>query len=798
MAKLKLLPENSSIAFVSDYLPRRCGIATFTHDLCEAVAGAAKGKHDVFTVAMNDVPQGYPYSNRVRFEVRQSVQADYRLAAEFMNIHQVGAVCLQHEYGIFGGVCGAHILAMLKRLRRPLITTLHTILKDPDEQQLIVMREVARLSDRLITMTNIGKEILKDVYDVPAEKVAMVHHGIPDVPFVDSTFFKDQFGVEGRTVMLTFGLLGPGKGLEYAVEAMAKVVKKYPELVYIILGATHPHVKRENGEEYRNGLTRRVNELGLADNVRFVNRFVELDELCEYLGAADLYVTPYLGEAQITSGTLAYAMGAGKAVISTPYWYAAEMLSEGRGRLVPFRDSEAIADQILDLLDNENERHAMRKRSYTFCRQMLWKQVGQDYLRVFNEATGDWLKKKHVTVAATPAKIASTDDELPEVDLRHLKIMTDDTGILQHCLYSTPDRNHGYCTDDNARALIAMAMHWDQTHDDTAVPMMQKYLGFLSHALDYKTGRFRNFMNYDRSWSEVIGSEDSHGRALWALGVGTALCPHEAMIVLSTRLFLSGLPATASFASPRAWAFTIIGIQAYLQRFGGDSEARRYRSMLGEKIMNHFTGNMAENWPWCENVVTYANAKLPHALMMCGKWTQRNDMIDVAKQALDWLVKIQTNDDSILSIVGTSGWYDRGGQKARFDQQPIEAHGLVEACIEAYHITREPHWIDYARRAFTWFLGDNDLRTPLYDFTTGGCRDGLHSDRINENQGAESVLAWLMSLLLMHDLQMEQTLGEFSADKAPKKRPAPKAIETHGPAVSSKVNKYAKTDSNGK
>ncbi len=798
MARSRLLSDKLPIAFVGDYIPRQCGIATFTHDLCEAVAQSGRNKYDVFTVATNDRPEGYPYPDRVRFEIRQSTQADYRLAAEFLNIHQVSVVCLQHEYGIYGGICGSHVLALLKRLRRPLVTTLHTILKDPTEQQQIVLKEIARISDRMVSMSQMGKEILKSVYDVPEEKIAVIGHGIPDIPFVDPNFYKDQFGVEGKRVLLSFGLLSPGKGIEYVIEALPQIVKKHPEVVYIVLGATHPHVKRENGEEYRNSLTRRVSELGLTQNVMFVNRFVQLTELCEYLGATDIYVTPYLSEAQIVSGTLAYAMGAGKAIISTPYWYAMEMLAEGRGRLVPFHDAEAIGEQVLDLLDNETACNAMRKKAFNHCRKMVWKRIGQRYLDLFSEATGAWVPKPASVVAKPSEKDAQKQDELPETDLRHLRTLTDDTGILQHCIYSTPNRAHGYCTDDNSRALIAAAMHWDQTHDESIIPLIQRYLSFLAHAMDHKTGRFRNFLNYERTWSEVIGSEDSHARALWGLGMGMALCPHESMIALATRLFLSGLPAVESFASPRAWAFTIQGIHAYLRRFGGDSEARRYRATLSERLLRHFTDNMSDEWPWCENVVTYANAKLPHALLMSGKWMRRNDMIDVGKKALDWLVSIQTNSDGMLSIIGTSGWYIRGGEKAHFDQQPIEAHGLVDACIEAYHVTREEHWLGYAKRAFNWFLGDNDLRTAVYDFTTGGCRDGLHSDRFNENQGAESTVAWLMSLLLMHDLQMEQTLGQIPADKSLQQRPVRRPIRPGGPVVATKVKKYGLTDSDGK
>jgi glycosyltransferase involved in cell wall biosynthesis len=782
----KRISDGSSIAFVGTYLPRKCGIATFTSDLCEAVALQSGGEHDIFTVAINDKPEGYPYPGRVRFEIRQNSQADYRLAAEFLNMTEVSAICLQHEYGIFGGTCGSHSLSLLRRLRRPLVATLHTVLKNPNEQQKLVLQETARLADRLVVMAEVAKEFLRDSFDIPSEKVVVIPHGIPDVPFVDSNFFKDQFGVEGRRVILTFGLLSPGKGIEYVIDALPEVVKQHPEVVYIVLGATHPHVKAESGEEYRNSLARRVNELGLRDHVIFVNRFVAHKELCEYLGAAEIYVTPYLNEAQITSGTLAYAMGTGKAVISTPYWHARELLADGRGRLVPFRNSDAIGEEILKLLGNEVELTAVRKKAYTHCRKMIWQRVAQDYLDLFNEATSAWVERRHRLGQAASKPRRREKFDLPEVDLRHLRQMTDDTGLLQHCQYATPWRNHGYCTDDNARALIVTAFHWDLNHDEAVLPLMQRYLAFLTHAMNEEAGRFRNFMSYSREWKEQIGSEDSHGRALWGLGNAVALCPHESMITLASRLFLQAMPMTETFTSPRAWAFTLCGLHAYLRRFGGDTEVRRYRAMLSERLFEQFQRNLSDDWPWCESILSYANAKLPHVLLMSGKWMQRDDMIDLGKRTLNWLVETQTGSTNCFSPIGTNGWYPRGGQRARFDQQPIEAHAMVDACIEAYHVTREEYWIEQAQKAFYWFLGENDIRTPLYDFTTGGCRDGLHPHRVNENQGAESTLAWLMSLLLMQDLQMELSLAEIPADRPTEKRPVRKPIAPAGPVVQTK------------
>ena len=751
------------IIFTADYPPRQCGIATFTYDLRAAVAGAARENYRCEVVAISDIAEGYRYPDDVRFEVRESVLADYRMAAEFVNISDAAVVSLQHEYGIFGGRYGSHVLAMLQRLRRPLVTTLHTLLKEPDDGQLRVLKEICRLSSRVVVMAERAREFLTDIYGVDHGKIELIPHGIPDVPFIDPAFYKDKFGVEGRPVVLTFGLLGPGKGLEFVIQALPKVVEKFPDVMYMILGATHPHVRRTNGEAYRNGLHQLARELGVERNVIFQNRFVELSELCEFLGAADAYVTPYLEETQIVSGTLAYALGTGNAIISTPYWYAQELLADGRGRIVPFRDSEAISEQLLDLLGNVTERDAIRKRAYQHSRDMTWEVVGQRYMDVFEDVQ----QKPIHPVMLVPADGEPAPDpaaELPEIDLRHLYACTDDTGMLQHCLYATPDRRHGYTTDDNARALIVASMYWHQTRDETILPLLQTYLGFLSHALDHESGRFRNFMNYDRQWAELVGSEDSHCRALWGLGTCVGLCSQGAIGGLATRLFERALPAVTDFVSPRSWAFAIVGIHAYLQWFGGDSDARRHRAELADRIHTTFRANMTDDWPWCEDVVTYSNAKLPHALLMSGKWMFQSDMIETGERALRWLLDVQRHPEGHLSIIGNEGWMPRNGGKAPFDQQPVEAHALIDACVEAYNVTQDSFWLDEARRCFNWFLGDNDLKTTMYDFTTAGCRDGLHTDRASQNQGAESTLAWLMSLLLMHEVQTRQTLGEASAD----------------------------------
>lgn len=750
--------RSSAVAFVGTYVPRRCGIATFTADLLEAVA--AEGQLPCLAVALNDTTEGYPYPARVRFEIRQAILGDYRLAADFFNMNQVGVVCLQHEFGIFGGPAGANILSFLRDLKIPVVTTLHTVPQQPESDQGRALDEILRLSDRVVAMSQRSLELLREVYRPPMEKLALIPHGIPDVPFVDPNYYKDQFGVEGRKVLLTFGLLSPNKGIETMIEAMPRIVAAYPEVVYVILGVTHPHVKRGSGESYRLMLQQRAESLGVSDHVIFHNRYVDLKELTEFLGAADIYVTPYLDEGQVVSGTLAYALGAGKAVVSTPYWFAREMLAEGRGRLVPFRDPGALADTILDLFDREVERHAMRKRAYAYCREMIWPQVARRYLALFAEARAE--RRAHPRPGPT-ARFAAPD--LPEVDLRHLRTLTDNVGILQHARYTIPDRRHGYSTDDQARALIAVLRAYDLLRDETLLPLASTYLAFLDHAFNEQLRRFRNFLSYDRRWLEEQGAEDSHGRALWALGITVRMTPHEGMAALALNLFDRGRTVAEQFTSPRAWAFTLLGVDAYLQRFGGDSEVRRLRDTLALRLFQQCQANGDADWPWPEDVLTYENARLPQALLLAGWQMERSDLVAAGLARLEWLLKAQSAPAGHLSIIGSLGWWRRQGPRARFDQQPVEAQALAEACVEAFKLTGRRVWLREARRCLAWFLGQNDLGLPLYDYTTGGCRDGLHPDRANENQGAESTLAWLNALLSLHLLRdrgaMDVTLPEI-------------------------------------
>ncbi|MCZ7556067.1 MAG: glycosyltransferase family 4 protein [Bacteroidia bacterium] len=738
-------PTLNRIAFVGNYLPRLCGIATFTTHICEAVAGTYP---DTTCIALpvNDTDDGYAYPPRVRFELKEKDIDSYLRAADFLNINNVDLVSLQFEYGIFGGRTGSHVLSLLRELRMPIVTTLHTILREPDHDQRRVLLEVAALSDRLVVMSERGSVFLQEIYQVASEKIDIIPHGIPDVPFVDPSFNKDLFGVEGKIVLLSFGLLSANKGIETVISALPAIVERYPNVVYLILGATHPHVVLNEGESYRLSLQWLAQEKGVESNVIFYNRFVSQEELIQFIGAADIYITPYNNEQQIVSGTLAYTVGAGKAVISTPYWYAEEMLADGRGVLTPFRDPEAMAREVIELLDHEAIRHSMRKRAYMFGRAMIWSEVAHRYMESFDRARSE--RRLFVPPGFTARSLDQHPGELPPLKLDHLHHMTDATGMLQHAIFTVPNYSEGYTTDDNARALMVSAL-LEALGNSEALEMASRYLAFTWYALNTETGRFRNFMDFQRNWLEDGGSDDSHGRALWALGTVLGRSNTAALKSMAGHVFERALPAILETTSPRAWAFALLGIHEYVQRFAGDRRAGQVREELATRLMTLYQLNRADDWMWFEPGLTYCNAALPHALILCGQSIPNAEMTKAGLESLTWLSEIQHADTDTRHFVpiGSNGFHTRGGERARFDQQPVEAQAMVSACLEAYRITGNTYWRKEARRAFEWFLGRNDLNLPIYDPTTGGCRDGLHPERANENQGAESTLAFLQALL---------------------------------------------------
>jgi glycosyltransferase involved in cell wall biosynthesis len=750
----------SRIAVIGNYLPRQCGIATFTTDLCEAIA-AEYGAARLLALPVNDTAQGYDYPARVRWSLDQDDVESYKAAAEFLNFNNIDMVCLQHEYGIFGGPAGGHILHLLRGLKMPVVTTLHTVLRQPDPNQMRVMAEIAELSDRLIVMSQLSSQFLQEIFKVPESKIDMVPHGVPDLPFLDPNFFKDRFGVEGKAVLLTFGLLSPNKGIENVIQALPEILSKHKNVVYLVAGATHPHILRREGDKYRESLQALAKEMGVESQVFFHNRFVTPDEMLAFIGAADIYITPYRHEAQVVSGTLAYALGAGKAIISTPYWHALELLDDRRGALVPFQNPGAIAQKTIELLDTPAIRHAMRKRAYEFARGMVWKSVAQGYMQSFGRVRSDRMEDPKVQYSAreTPKAL----DQLPELNLNHLRRLTDDTGMLQHAIFTVPNYWEGHTTDDNARALIFTALKQQDenqagksgsdTRFATPDPAF-RYLAFLEHAFNPKKKRFRNFLGYHRRWLEAAGSDDCHGRALWSLGTVLGRSEDAGLRGSAGRLFEFSLPAALEFTSPRAWAYASLGVQEYLSSYPGDRDAQKIRSTLSQRLLQMYDSVSSPEWKWFEDVLAYGNARLSQALLVVGSASSDDRMIAAGLESLDWLMETQRSETHCHFVpIGSQGFYRKGGEKARFDQQPIEAAGAVSACLEAYRVTGDRRWRTDAWSAFNWFLGDNDLQLPLYDAVTGGCRDGLHPDRANQNQGAESTLSFLMALLEMRSLE---------------------------------------------
>ena len=746
MSEIAIEPRTiRRVAMLGNHLPRQCGIATFTTDLSDAVA-TAEPDLDCFVLAMNDGRHQHAYPGRVRFELADSDVDAYRRAADFLNVNAVDVISLQHEYGIFGGKAGSHVLTLLRELRMPVVTTLHTILATPNLHQRRVMDEIIALSDRLVVMTAGGAVLLRDVHGVSEEKIDVIPHGIPSVPFAGS---KNRLGVEGRPLILTFGLLSPDKGIEHVIDALPTILSHYPDAIYIVLGATHPHIIERHGETYRLMLEERAKRLGVDGNVIFHNRFVSQAELSEFLAGADIYITPYLNPEQITSGTLAYALGAGKAVISTPYAYARELLADDRGILVPWKDASAIAAAIVDLLDDPEKRLALRRRAAAHGRAMLWPAVARSYLDTFERACAEHAQRLHVAFRAST--LASRPAELPQVNLDHVRIMTDDTGILQHAIFNVPRYEEGYCLDDNARALLLTTLVEDAGLDDPRVvrTLASRYLAFVSDAFHRPSGRFRNFMSHARLWQEEAGSEDSHGRALWALGTVVGSSADPGRHSLAGMLFHAALPAVSSFSSPRAWAFALLGIEQYLHVFEGDRNVQAAGRAIADRLLGLFRRTDQRDWPWCEDSVTYCNARLPQALIATGTWTRDDAMTATGIRSLEWLMTVQRSADGYFAPVGTKGFLQRGTSGATFDQQPVEACATVSACMQAFRATGDHRWSEHARSAFTWFLGQNQLQKALYDPLSGGCRDALHADRMNENQGAESTLSFLMALMDM-------------------------------------------------
>ena len=734
------------VAFIGNSLPRRCGIAAFTTDLQQAVANVGV---ETCIVAMTDQGETYEYPSTVGLQINEDRIEDYGDAADFLNQGHFDVVSLQHEFGIFGGEAGKHILALVSRLRVPLVTTLHTVLAKPSQAQRSVLDRILNASSRIIVMAEKARELLLTLHQVPAEKIELVPHGVPDFAFVEPDRAKAKFGFKGRTVILTFGLLSPNKGVEIMIDAMPEILKSRPDAVYVVLGATHPRLVRDQGEAYRESLLQRARATGVEDHVVFLDQFVDQAKLLQFISMCDVYVSPYLNEAQMTSGTLAYSFGLGKAVVSTPYWHARELLAEGRGILVPFGDAKTTGGEIARLLTDDDRRWAMRKRAYSVGRSMTWERTAERYLAVFNSA-----QRGHPPeVIAWPGRGGPTrsDQQLPETQIGHLLSMCDDTGLFQHAVYVVPERLHGYCTDDNARALLLASAVSAPGEQRLPEALIARLAAFVQHAWNPDTGRFRNFMSFDRRWLDDSGSEDSHGRTLWALGECARGDSNPARRRWAAALFAEALPIVDHFRSPRAWAFTLLGLDAYCT-IVDEGGSRRMRSALADRLISIMSVVETPDWVWFEDGLAYDNARLSQALIVTGIATAIASYLEAGLRSLRWLMSIQTTSAGLFRPVGTHGFGDKRQLPRAFDQQPLEAAATISACLAAARAGDGPEWTRRALTAFAWFLGSNDLSISLVDQGTGSCRDGLHPDRRNENCGAESVLSYLLGLSEMRQI----------------------------------------------
>ncbi len=728
-------------AYIGTYPPRQCGIGTFTKNLLSSMVNYVETdgkKHEAIVVAINDLNQNYEYPEEVKFTLRQEHQRDYIQAAKFINYSGSDICILEHEYGIYGGESGVYILPLLHRLEIPLMVTLHTVVKNPSYIEKAILKEIGKMADLIVVMSQKAIRFLTDVYQIPFEKIVQLEHGVPDLQF-NPELIKKEFNLENKKVLLTFGLISRNKGIETVIRALPQVVQKHPNTIYLILGRTHPSVIRHSGEEYRSYLKILVKTLNLENNVFFFNEFVNQKDLFRYLYATDIYITPYLNEAQITSGTLSYAVGTGAAVISTPYWHAQELLADGRGRLFDFNNFNQLAQILLELLDKPDVLKTLRKKAYDYGRNITWPKIGQKYVEAAEKI-----------VAEKPVKVVQKETNidplmLPEFSLAHIKRMTDPTGIIQHAKYGIPNLKEGYCLDDNARALLMVLMAYRQKKDPLALELLPIYLSYI-HYMQNKDGTFRNFLSFKRDYLDEVGSEDSFGRAVWALGYLIGNSPNDAYYQSGRMIFFEACPNFEKLQSLRGIANTMIGICYYLMVNKSDESMIEILRKLTFKIIDQYDVESSPEWKWFEPILCYDNAILPLSLFYSYQFIKEEKVLSVALEAMNFLISINLKD-GYLSLIGNQKWYRKGGERAYFAQQPVDTMAMVLMFYQAFIATNDKQYLNQMYTSFMWFLGENDLRMNLYDFETSGCCDGIEEYGINRNQGAESSLAYLISHL---------------------------------------------------
>jgi glycosyltransferase involved in cell wall biosynthesis len=736
------------LAYIGTYPPRECGIGTFTMNLYNSMvmnlarrqAGnkTTNASIEGLVIALNDHEQTYDYPEEVKLTIRQEHQRDYISAAKFINLSGADLCILEHEFGIYGGQNGVYILPLLHRLEIPLIVTLHTIIKTPSYNEKAVLVEICKMASKIVVMSHKAIEFLTTIYNVDKSKIEYIEHGVPDIQF-DKSQSKKEFHLKNKKVLLTFGFISRNKGIETVIKALPKVIEKHPEVLYMILGKTHPNVLRYSGEEYRIYLRHLVQNLNLSQHVFFLNEFINQKELFKYLSASDIYITPYLNEAQVTSGTLSYAIGAGSAVVSTPYWHAAELLADGRGKLFNFNDSNELSDIIIDLLDNPDVLKILRRKAYDYGKTIKWDKTGEKYVTV--------AKKILIEKPEVFSKKETILDPLilPPFSLVHIKRLTDDTGIIQHAKFGIPNLKEGYCLDDNARALLMVLMAYRQKKDDLALELSPLYLSYI-HYMQNKDGTFRNFLSFNRNFLDKVGSEDSYGRTIWALGYLLANAPNDAYYQTGKLIFFNASPNFEKLKSIRGIANSMVGISYYLRRNpDDDSMTERLRNLAGN-LIKHYEGNSSPDWKWFEPLLAYDNGILPLALLHSAEILKDDKITETALETMNFLSKI-TLKDGYLSIIGNEKWYKKDGERSMFAQQPVDALAMILMYHQAFHLTKDKEYLTKLFACFMWFLGENDLRMSLFDFETKGCCDGFESYGVNRNQGAESSLAYLISHL---------------------------------------------------
>ncbi|RLB93261.1 MAG: glycosyl transferase [Deltaproteobacteria bacterium] len=731
------------IACITTYHPRECGIATFTSHLKQALMLCNKKGQDVdtYVVAMSD--QNYNYPDDVKFTIAQDDQKDYLRAAKFINQTNANVCLLEHEFGIFGGKEGLYVLPLIYQLKIPLMVTFHTVLENPNYTQKIIIYEIAKRAERVVVMNPIAIDFLIDIYDVEKKKIVLIEHGTPEFEYDKREFYKNKLHFSDKKVLLTFGLINPNKGIETVLKALPSVIQKHPDLIYLILGKTHPNLIKTSGEEYRLYLKRSIKKYNIQDNVDFLNIFVDEDKLKEYLSCADIYITPYLNEAQITSGTLAYAVSAGAAVVSTPYLHARNILSNGRGRLFDFKDSAGLALVLNEFLDKPEIADELRKKAYTYGRHVIWSETGARYI----ELALDLIKFKRISPKDSESILAST--MLPDFKFSHVKRMMDDTGIIQHAIFNIPNLKHGYCLDDNARALLMFAMAHRQYEDTTSLSMLIKTMSY-THYMQNEDGTFKNMMGFKREFLDEKGSEDAFGRAMWALGYQIHLLTGHSLVSLAEKMFIKAIPNITELKSVRGIANTIIGLSHYVLRYPEDKVMADALKEMADKLVKEYNATKDNDkdgeWKWFEDILTYDNGILPLSLFYAYRALKSEYLLAVAEESCQFLENILFKDNH-LSIIGNRGWYEKGGKRAKFDQQPVDAMAAVLMFSQAYAATANRHYLNRMFSSFMWFMGDNDLRIPMYNFETDGCYDALESNGVNKNQGAESTISYMIAHL---------------------------------------------------